>query len=100
MVDPVPTVSELSSIPKHFPHNGKSLVPLMLAPSSATGKNNNHHYHQGYHKEYAFSDSGLLTFFTSEEPSVFATLSGHIYTAYMSLLNNTTGTTIPTGGTM
>ncbi|KAE8360746.1 alkaline-phosphatase-like protein [Aspergillus caelatus] len=52
MVDLVPTVLELCGIPEQFPHNGRSLVPVLRDPSLG-------------HKEYAFSEGGFLT---AEEP--------------------------------
>lgn len=52
MVDLVPTLLEFSGIGEHFPHNGKSWVPL-LAGNETT------------HKKYAFSEGGFLL---SEEP--------------------------------
>ncbi|EOO00547.1 putative sulfatase protein [Phaeoacremonium minimum UCRPA7] len=53
MVDLVPTLLEMSGIGEHFPHNGKSWVPLL--DSSKTLE----------HKEYVFSEGGFLT---CEEP--------------------------------
>ncbi|KAJ1710229.1 arylsulfatase [Aspergillus flavus] len=52
MVDLVPTVLELCGISQQFPHNGRSLVPVLRDPSLG-------------HKEYAFSEGGFLT---AEEP--------------------------------
>ncbi|KAL6247380.1 hypothetical protein RBB50_005726 [Rhinocladiella similis] len=52
MVDLIPTVFELCGIGEHFPHNGKSLVPVLLKG-------------QQEHKAFAFSEGGFLT---SEEP--------------------------------
>ncbi|KAL3438431.1 alkaline-phosphatase-like protein [Aspergillus tetrazonus] len=52
MVDLVPTMLELSGIGEHFPHNGKSWVPVLLDESAK-------------HKKYAFSEGGFLK---SEEP--------------------------------
>ncbi|OGM51276.1 arylsulfatase [Aspergillus bombycis] len=52
MVDLVPTVLELCGIPEQFPHNGRSLVPVLRDPSLP-------------HKQYAFSEGGFLT---AEEP--------------------------------
>ncbi|KAE8356934.1 alkaline-phosphatase-like protein [Aspergillus coremiiformis] len=52
MVDLVPTVLELCGIPEQFPHNGRSLVPVLRDPSLG-------------HKQYAYSEGGFLT---SEEP--------------------------------
>jgi arylsulfatase A-like enzyme len=52
MVDLVPTVFELCGIAEHFPHNGKSLVPVLRDTSLE-------------HKRYAFGEGGFLTV---EEP--------------------------------
>lgn len=52
MVDLIPTMFELSSIGEHFPHNGKSWVPLLYGEATE-------------HKKYAFSEGGFLT---CEEP--------------------------------
>ncbi|KAK4934885.1 hypothetical protein LTR10_023958 [Elasticomyces elasticus] len=52
MVDLVPTVFELCEIGEHFPHNGKSLVPVLMDGNTE-------------HKPFAFSEGGFLT---SEEP--------------------------------
>ncbi|KAE8383056.1 alkaline-phosphatase-like protein [Aspergillus bertholletiae] len=52
MVDLVPTVLELCGIPEQFPHNGRSLVPVLRDPGLG-------------HREYAFSEGGFLT---TEEP--------------------------------
>ncbi len=52
MVDLVPTMLELSGIGEHFPHNGKSWIPVLV-------------YDSKEHKKYAFSEGGFLT---SEEP--------------------------------
>lgn len=52
MVDFVPTMLELSGIGEHFPHNGKSWIPVLTGRASE-------------HKRYAFSEGGFLT---SEEP--------------------------------
>ena len=52
MVDLVPTVFELCGVGEHFPHNGQSLVPVLV--DNATS-----------HKTFAFSEGGFLT---SEEP--------------------------------
>lgn len=52
MVDFLPTIFELNNIKEHFPHNGKSLVPVM-------------HDQALTHKEFAFSEGGFLL---SEEP--------------------------------
>ncbi|KAL8375647.1 hypothetical protein RB595_006975 [Gaeumannomyces hyphopodioides] len=54
MVDLVPTVLELSGIGEHFPHNGKSWVPVLVGGETA-------------HKTHAFSEGGFLE---SEEPLV------------------------------
>lgn len=51
-VDFVPTVLELTGIGEHFPHNGKSLIPLLVGETTQ-------------HKQYAFSEGGFLT---GEEP--------------------------------
>ena len=49
MVDLMPTVFELCSVPETFPHNGKSLLPLI-------------NKEPGYkHKGFAFSEGGFLT---------------------------------------
>jgi arylsulfatase A-like enzyme len=48
MVDLLPTVFELCKVPETFPHNGKSLMPLIRKD-------------EGYqHKQYAFSEGGFL----------------------------------------
>ena len=52
MVDLLPTMLELSGIGEHFPHNGKSLVPVLVNEAKD-------------HKKFAFSEGGFLT---SEEP--------------------------------
>ncbi|KAL4945412.1 hypothetical protein BDV06DRAFT_231016 [Aspergillus oleicola] len=52
MVDLVPTILELSGIGEHFPHNGKSWIPVLIDGSTE-------------HKKYAFSEGGFLA---SEEP--------------------------------
>ncbi|KAH6673457.1 alkaline-phosphatase-like protein [Halenospora varia] len=52
MVDLVPTVFELCGVGEHFPHNGKSLVPVLVEGAT-------------FHKTFAFSEGGFLT---SEEP--------------------------------
>jgi arylsulfatase A-like enzyme len=52
MVDLVPTVFELCGIGEHFPHNGKSLIPVLMGEATT-------------HKQFAFSEGGFLT---SEEP--------------------------------
>lgn len=52
MVDLVPTLLEMSGIGEHFPHNGKSWVPLLCGSDTE-------------HKEYVFSEGGFLT---CEEP--------------------------------
>ncbi|KAL4982909.1 alkaline-phosphatase-like protein [Aspergillus falconensis] len=52
MVDLVPTMLEISGIGEHFPHNGKSWIPVPVNKSAG-------------HKKYAFSEGGFLT---SEEP--------------------------------
>lgn len=52
MVDLVPTMLELSGIGEHFPHNGKSWIPVLVHDLKE-------------HKKYAFSEGGFLT---SEEP--------------------------------
>lgn len=52
MVDLVPTMLELSGIGEHFPHSGKSWVPILVHDSKE-------------HKKYAFSEGGFLT---TEEP--------------------------------
>ncbi|KAJ5675468.1 hypothetical protein N7462_008365 [Penicillium macrosclerotiorum] len=51
MVDLVPTVLQLCGINETFPHNGKSLLPVIL--------------HDAPHREFAFSEGGFLL---SEEP--------------------------------
>ncbi|KEF58106.1 uncharacterized protein A1O9_06029 [Exophiala aquamarina CBS 119918] len=52
MVDLVPTIFELCEIGEHFPHNGQSLVPVLIDGKSE-------------HKKYAFCEGGFLI---SEEP--------------------------------
>ncbi|KAL4893113.1 alkaline-phosphatase-like protein [Aspergillus ambiguus] len=52
MVDLVPTMLELSGIGEHFPHNGKSWIPILVGSEKK-------------HKDYAFSEGGFLG---SEEP--------------------------------
>lgn len=52
MVDLVPTLLELTSTPETFPHNGRSLLPLLTRATTI-------------HKDYAFSEGGFLL---SEEP--------------------------------
>jgi arylsulfatase A-like enzyme len=52
MVDLIPTIFEISGIGEHFPHNGKSWIPILCGREKA-------------HKKYAFSEGGFLT---SEEP--------------------------------
>ncbi|KAH7149841.1 putative sulfatase [Dactylonectria estremocensis] len=52
MVDIVPTMFEMSGIGEHFPHNGKSWVPVLCGSKTE-------------HKEYVFSEGGFLT---CEEP--------------------------------
>ncbi|KEF60737.1 uncharacterized protein A1O9_02298 [Exophiala aquamarina CBS 119918] len=52
MVDLVPTVLEISGIGEHFPHSGKSLVPVLTQKSTV-------------HKKFAFTEGGFLI---SEEP--------------------------------
>lgn len=52
MVDLLPTVFQLCGIGEHFPHNGVSLLPMMLE-----GKD--------HPKKYAYTEGGFLT---SEEP--------------------------------
>ncbi|KAK6844388.1 alkaline-phosphatase-like protein [Apiospora arundinis] len=52
MVDLIPTVFELCGIGQSFPHNGKSLVPVLVKGATE-------------HKRYAYSEGGFLT---SEEP--------------------------------
>lgn len=52
MVDLLPTVFQLCGIGEHFPHNGVSLLPMILE-----GK--------AHPKEYAYTEGGFLT---SEEP--------------------------------
>ncbi|KAJ9633280.1 hypothetical protein H2204_007176 [Knufia peltigerae] len=52
MVDLVPTVLEMSGIGEHFPHSGKSLVPVLTQGATQ-------------HKRYAFTEGGFLM---SEEP--------------------------------
>ena len=52
MVDLIPTVFELCGIGEHFPHNDKSLIPVLIKGEKT-------------HKKYAFSEGGFLT---SEEP--------------------------------
>ncbi|KAK8078632.1 hypothetical protein PG996_004802 [Apiospora saccharicola] len=52
MVDLIPTVFELCGIGQDFPHNGQSLVPVLV--DGATD-----------HKKYAYSEGGFLK---SEEP--------------------------------
>jgi arylsulfatase A-like enzyme len=52
MVDLVPTMLELSGIGEHFPHNGKSWIPILVGDCTE-------------HKQYAVSEGGFLT---SEEP--------------------------------
>ncbi|KIX10584.1 uncharacterized protein Z518_01668 [Rhinocladiella mackenziei CBS 650.93] len=52
MVDLAPTVFELCGIGEHFPHNGKSLIPVLVE-----GKKE--------HRRFAFTEGGFLT---SEEP--------------------------------
>lgn len=52
MVDLLPTVLQLCGIDQTFPHNGKSLIPLMLQDAQS-------------HRQYAFSEGGFLL---SEEP--------------------------------
>ncbi|KAL4965077.1 alkaline-phosphatase-like protein [Aspergillus stella-maris] len=52
MVDLVPTMLELSGIGEHFPHNGKSWIPVLVNDVTE-------------HKKYAFSEGDFLA---SEEP--------------------------------
>lgn len=52
MVDLIPTVFEFCGVAESFPHNGKSLVPVLLSGAN-------------HHKDFAFSEGGFLT---SEEP--------------------------------
>ncbi|KAH7041539.1 alkaline-phosphatase-like protein [Microdochium trichocladiopsis] len=52
MVDLCPTMFEMSGIGEHFPHNGKSWIPVLCGDATE-------------HKPYAFSEGGFLT---SEEP--------------------------------
>jgi arylsulfatase A-like enzyme len=52
MVDLVPTVLELSGIGEHFPHNGKSWIPVLCSDET-------------HHKDHAFSEGGFLL---AEEP--------------------------------
>ena len=52
MVDLVPTVFELAGIKEHFPHNGTSLVPVIVD-------------REPFHKMYAYTEGGFLI---SEEP--------------------------------
>lgn len=52
MVDFVPTVLELTGVGEHFPHNGKSWVPVLVGDATE-------------HKQYAFSEGGFLL---EEEP--------------------------------
>ncbi|KAL2839947.1 alkaline-phosphatase-like protein [Aspergillus pseudoustus] len=52
MVDLVPTILEISGIGEHFPHSGKSWIPILVGESTE-------------HKQYAFSEGGFLT---TEEP--------------------------------
>ncbi|KAJ4349601.1 uncharacterized protein N0V89_008217 [Didymosphaeria variabile] len=52
MVDLVPTIFHLSGIGEHFPHNGISLVPVLVDGET-------------FHKTYAFTEGGFLI---SEEP--------------------------------
>ncbi|KAL4798607.1 alkaline-phosphatase-like protein [Aspergillus venezuelensis] len=52
MVDFVPTMLELSGIGEHFPHNGKSWIPVLLDGVTE-------------HKKYASSEGGFLA---SEKP--------------------------------
>ncbi|OQU97534.1 hypothetical protein CLAIMM_03456 [Cladophialophora immunda] len=54
MVDLLPTILEISGIREHFPHSGKSLVPLLTQKATE-------------HKRFAFSEGGFLM---SEEPLV------------------------------
>lgn len=57
MVDLGPTIFELCGIKEDFPHNGKSLLPLLTKNSPLDIA----------HKEYAFSEGGFLK---SEEPII------------------------------
>lgn len=52
MVDFVPTVLELAGVGEHFPHNGKSWIPVLVGDATE-------------HKQYAFSEGGFLL---EEEP--------------------------------
>jgi arylsulfatase A-like enzyme len=52
MVDFVPTVLELTGVGEHFPHNGKSWIPVLVGDATE-------------HKQYAFSEGGFLL---KEEP--------------------------------
>lgn len=52
MVDLIPTIFELCQIGEHFPHNGQSMVSVLVKGATE-------------HKKYAFSEGGFLT---SEEP--------------------------------
>ncbi|EXJ82267.1 hypothetical protein A1O3_06080 [Capronia epimyces CBS 606.96] len=52
MVDLIPTVFEFCGVAESFPHNGKSLIPVLLDGVQ-------------HHKDFAFSEGGFLT---SEEP--------------------------------
>ncbi|KAK8093382.1 choline-sulfatase [Apiospora hydei] len=52
MVDLIPTVFELCGIGQDFPHNGQSLVPVLVDGATE-------------HKKYAYSEGGFLK---SEEP--------------------------------
>lgn len=54
MVDLVPTMLEISGIGEHFPHNGKSWVPLLCGDGMTAEA-----------KQYAFSEGGFLA---DEEP--------------------------------
>ncbi|KAF4126477.1 choline-sulfatase [Geosmithia morbida] len=55
MVDLVPTLLEMSGIGEHFPHGGKSWVPLLKQDAEAARE----------HKTYAFTEGGFLK---DEEP--------------------------------
>ncbi|KAK8005890.1 hypothetical protein PG991_012187 [Apiospora marii] len=52
MVDLIPTVFELCGVGQDFPHNGRSLVPVLMDGAAE-------------HKRYAYSEGGFLK---SEEP--------------------------------
>jgi len=52
MVDFLPTMLELCNVPETFPHNGKSMVPIMKAKGERTTTEQ--------HRDYAFSEGGFL----------------------------------------